>query len=431
MNRNLLLFLGAALVLACGSANGKDWSTDFDGTGRGGSFRTSQAPSVPAPSCAACGKRGGGNPNCPSCGGGRAQGTGKGHASGTGQGGGAGQPVRGYTPAYSKDPRLQPLPFGSSQHIQPTPIKSWFDEPPPPLTVPGSLSASPLSYSAGSQPQGPMAKPPPPKNGGTAGAAGTGIIDPLDLKKYDPKGPKVNRASPPIPESLYLYRNKTLYEKTLLADYVYDATDHAYASDDASTEPPRLPYGWRTNGPLVHESVSFGGKFAAQNFINDKTREVVVAFKGTEFTNLGDWGTDIKNIYGFNTMQYTRAVEYATIVKKNLPEGYTLSFTGHSLGGGLAQVAAIATDRKAVTFNAANPGVAALQYASSKQGSMETAKTRDNMTNYVSTFDAAAVANKTLGSHRTVEVASQDWIGDIGWHFLGSQIEYWGSPIRK
>jgi hypothetical protein len=50
--------------------------------------------------------------------------------------------------------------------------------------------------------------------------------------------------------------------------------------------------------------------------------------------------------------QYDKSIDYAKIISKNLGDK-ELTFTGHSLGGGLASANAIATDKKAFTFNAA------------------------------------------------------------------------------
>lgn len=75
----------------------------------------------------------------------------------------------------------------------------------------------------------------------------------------------------------------------------------------------------------------------------------VIAFAGTD-----EWkeiGTNVAQAMGRESEQYRAAVTLATAAK--LVFGKTLCFTGHSLGGGLAALASIATDVPAVTFNAA------------------------------------------------------------------------------
>ena len=79
----------------------------------------------------------------------------------------------------------------------------------------------------------------------------------------------------------------------------------------------------------------------------------VLAFRGTELDR--ECGKDVRNdIAGgaFTSFQVNEAINVSTKLAKAVgPEN--LDFTGHSLGGELASVAAIATDGQAVTFNAA------------------------------------------------------------------------------
>jgi hypothetical protein len=76
--------------------------------------------------------------------------------------------------------------------------------------------------------------------------------------------------------------------------------------------------------------------------------EYIYATAGTQ--DLGKDGiADVKQAFG-TSKQYSESVSIA----EGLSEEYTgVSFTGHSLGGGLASANALATEGKAVTFNAA------------------------------------------------------------------------------
>ncbi|NWO07291.1 MAG: DUF2974 domain-containing protein, partial [Alteromonadaceae bacterium] len=79
----------------------------------------------------------------------------------------------------------------------------------------------------------------------------------------------------------------------------------------------------------------------------------VLAFAGTEFKAWhGDWWQgNIPQTLGFESAQYSQAMTLAT--QANEAYGQNLAITGHSLGGGLASVAAIETGAPAVTFNPA------------------------------------------------------------------------------
>jgi len=107
-------------------------------------------------------------------------------------------------------------------------------------------------------------------------------------------------------------------------------------------------------------------------YINDKTHQVVLANRGTEeiikglFNRNGDWKTNFEEILGGQIIvgqqaKNLRATAAAIEIAKE--KGYRLSFTGHSLGGWLAELSAYYSfayfdyrNVKAVTFE--SPGTA-------------------------------------------------------------------------
>ncbi|MBT9373066.1 PAAR domain-containing protein [Rhizobium sp. CSW-27] len=74
-----------------------------------------------------------------------------------------------------------------------------------------------------------------------------------------------------------------------------------------------------------------------------------IAFKGT--TTLEDWWHNLIQGNGFDSRYYNQAARIATRVSNRVPGN--VRFTGHSLGGGLASAAAVASGEPAITFNAA------------------------------------------------------------------------------
>ncbi|MCE2497108.1 MAG: DUF2974 domain-containing protein [Flavobacteriales bacterium] len=85
-----------------------------------------------------------------------------------------------------------------------------------------------------------------------------------------------------------------------------------------------------------------------QGTFNGKT-EYIYATQGTNPTSLKDWQNNAQQVFG-NSPQYDQSVDYA----KQYADQYNgVSFTGHSLGGGLASANALKVGGKAVTFNAA------------------------------------------------------------------------------
>jgi len=92
---------------------------------------------------------------------------------------------------------------------------------------------------------------------------------------------------------------------------------------------------------------------------NQETGDIVMAFRGSEPLSLEDWAEDVEQAFG-DSEQYEHAVIAARDLQSQL-DAYNaehgtdkqLSFTGHSLGGGLATAAALATGNEAIVFDAA------------------------------------------------------------------------------
>lgn len=91
---------------------------------------------------------------------------------------------------------------------------------------------------------------------------------------------------------------------------------------------------------------------------NEKTGEFVLAFAGTEDGT--DWGTNLAQGLGYLDAQYRQAAQLGVSVTDAVG---TTTMVGHSLGGGLAATAAVATRSEAVTFNAAGVHANTIEYA--------------------------------------------------------------------
>lgn len=103
------------------------------------------------------------------------------------------------------------------------------------------------------------------------------------------------------------------------------------------------------------DSVNWLTGFGAVLYENKQTQEYIYCFKGTDFDSLAkDWILTnlVQGVTGLS-LQHYNAVIHAEILDEQLADKQ-LWFTGHSLGGGLASAATIATNnRVAYTFNAA------------------------------------------------------------------------------
>lgn len=98
----------------------------------------------------------------------------------------------------------------------------------------------------------------------------------------------------------------------------------------------------------------FHAEIYCKNCDSEKTKEYVLAFRGTEGEDMYDVITDVGQGMGTSVLsgQYYKAKDFAKYFKEKC-EDCSISITGHSLGGGLASAAGLATGLPTYTFNAA------------------------------------------------------------------------------
>lgn len=118
--------------------------------------------------------------------------------------------------------------------------------------------------------------------------------------------------------------------------------------------------GWQRAAPIDED---FWSGYRASVYRHDERKEFVIAYSGTDSPS--DLLSDIGQMIGLLPAQYLYAGDTALAVvttRLNVPEfaDYKITYTGHSLGGGLAQFAARTFQGRAVTFNsvAISSGVA-------------------------------------------------------------------------
>lgn len=95
-----------------------------------------------------------------------------------------------------------------------------------------------------------------------------------------------------------------------------------------------------------------GSGFFSQLYYNGLSGKYVLAFRGSGgvIEDTRDWITNFFNAAGVSTVQYNNACILGRLAKSC---DIDIVITGHSLGGGLAQAAALASGKPAYTFNAA------------------------------------------------------------------------------
>lgn len=169
--------------------------------------------------------------------------------------------------------------------------------------------------------------------------------------------------TPTAPDFADSVRGTTPHEIDLelaeLAKGVYDGTG-------TGSYHPVDPAALRELG-INPDALTGPGGFAA-NVYRDADGHYVLAFQGTDPTSLDDWGANVQQGVGLLSLQHAQAIALAGAVEASVGDD-NLVLTGHSLGGGLASTASVATGVPAVTFNAAGVHPNTVKFAMDHGGS--------------------------------------------------------------
>ena len=129
--------------------------------------------------------------------------------------------------------------------------------------------------------------------------------------------------------------------------------------------PSELPLGWTKNSAYSPADTTTGvaalvsSGFSASTFVNSDTKSIVIAFEGTDFGgDLGQFASDAASDVvlgaGFGSSQLVKAaLLYEEVKNDPAYAGYNISFTGHSLGGGIASVMAVWFNKQATIIDPA------------------------------------------------------------------------------
>ena len=150
-------------------------------------------------------------------------------------------------------------------------------------------------------------------------------------------------------------RNNFAVEHARLAADVYDHTPA-----DSHT-----PEGWKNISSDPDAMTKFGLRSTDLSIPNTNFRMQVyapdpdvfgadfkptVVFQGTDPSSWDDWSNNFRQGAGANSPYYEKAVEIGTKLRRKAAD---VDIAGHSLGGGMASAASVASGLPATTYNAA------------------------------------------------------------------------------
>ena len=132
----------------------------------------------------------------------------------------------------------------------------------------------------------------------------------------------------------------TKEELAVLSLYVYKA-------DDQQINSPNLPTGWFELKPRTEGINGF-----AYAVFQGPGGEIVISYRGTD----SFWSGDMLTNLGLIASQEKQA---AAVAAQYINQGLNVTFTGHSLGGGLAATMAVWFNRPAIVFDPAPTEISA------------------------------------------------------------------------
>lgn len=143
----------------------------------------------------------------------------------------------------------------------------------------------------------------------------------------------------------------TIY--ALLSAAVYGTTTSESGASQVRSERNTLPLP-SPDWAVIAERVSSTG-FMARAYLEGSTGKVVIAYAGTTDESSMDWFSgNIPAAAGAPSQQVIEAARfYMDVLNSPYGQSADISFTGHSLGGGLASLMAVYFDRQATVFDEA------------------------------------------------------------------------------
>jgi Ca2+-binding RTX toxin-like protein len=182
----------------------------------------------------------------------------------------------------------------------------------------------------------------------------------------------------------------------------------AYNPGGAAHGDTPIPPGWSVFDVSLNESL--GGYFGVA-YQNNVSREIVVAHRGTGTADIDDWKNNVLAFLGKVNTQFQAGLAFTDQVL-GLAEargfsGVAIVQTGHSLGGGLANLVAVARGQRAVGFDSigVKESLAGLGYDAN-------ADYNSSITNLRAWFDPAQVVGTKIGTDQSIGVSSIPFVPD-------------------
>lgn len=140
------------------------------------------------------------------------------------------------------------------------------------------------------------------------------------------------------------YLERIEYRCALVAEKVYELSDLADLGIPAAS-PEQIHNVFGSSEIVFHDDNGFHAKL----YYDLRSGQFILGFGGTNFDNVNDWITNFNQFFGQQSDYYIQGLELVNKIRNNYIDRVIV--TGHSLGGGIASVAAIAGKLHGYVFN--------------------------------------------------------------------------------
>ncbi len=170
-----------------------------------------------------------------------------------------------------------------------------------------------------------------------------------DLEELTPTAPLIHERTSKIK---FLGCDKHFYTQNLTGIQVKNATaNYIYALISSNTYRVNNKFKIPEYKYIKHYRDDKSG-FQADIYKNKKNKEIIISFRGSD--DIKDWRL-VNNVIAFRKKQkIPKQYDYAISITKDIirnNNGFTITLTGHSLGGSLANHVSWKTKLKSITFN--------------------------------------------------------------------------------
>lgn len=221
---------------------------------------------------------------------------------------------------------------------------------------------------------------------------------------------------------------ESLLDAAVISNAMY-ATKRGSGYQGTNTEKLSKCLGKMQSDGLISGDWKVDPTFAATShyaiFVNDKTKQVFIASRGSS-SPIGDWiVNDLGGYLGFSGTRASRTLDACQDDVRDLIErGYNVSGTGHSLGGSVIRLVCSALNISAITFDAPFLKHENDNFNTETRSNNSTEHTNVNMNGDVVNKITSPELYKDSDTQNSISVGSDENLSPLEAHSMDRMLSY-------